>query len=169
MFIDENLHTVRTLLLAYYHNLLTVVWLYFLVCYRLSDLAFVLDASGSIEQDSFEKSKIMVKKLVQTFPPEKGYRHAAVVYGKKPFVEFNFISSANNRLKTSDLLERITRIPYYKSTMTRIDAALRLVKKKVFPGDKDLKARKKVKKPKNTAVELSLKLRIPSQNKFHIK
>lgn len=113
-------------------------------CHSVSDIAFVLDASGSIGKDAFEKSKNVVKKIIKTFPVEKGYRHAAVVYGKKPSIEFNFITPSKNRIKTPELLKRVDEIPYYKSTITRIDTAFRLVEKKIFPGHKNPKDKSKI-------------------------
>ena len=118
--------------------------IFFSACHGVGDIAFVLDASGSIGNDSFEESKNMIKKLIKAFPLEKGHRHAAIAYGKKPSIEFNFIAASNNRIKTSDLLKRVEKIPYYKSTITRIDSALRMVAKKIFPSPENPKARNKV-------------------------
>lgn len=93
----------------------------------------MLDASGSIGEKSFQKIKNVIKKLLEIFSNEKGYRHATVVYGEKPSIVFNNIANWRNELKTDDLTRMVDKIPYYKSSMTRINAALRLVHRQIFP------------------------------------
>lgn len=55
-----------------------------------------------------------------------------VVYGEKPRIVFNNVAK-KTYLKTDDLVKMVKAIPYDKSPMTRINAALRLVNQKVFP------------------------------------
>lgn len=102
------------------------------VCNRYSDIAFVLDASGSIGEESFKNMKNVIKKLLEKFSHEIGYRHATVVYGGKPSIVFNNIGIWRGNLTTGDLVKMVDKIPYYKSPMTRINAALRLVHQDVF-------------------------------------
>ena len=46
---------------------------------------------------------------------------------------FNNIVTWSENVKTGDLVEMVDKIPYYKSPMTRINAALRLVLQEGFP------------------------------------
>ena len=106
----------------------------------------MLDASGSIGEESFKKMKNVIKKLLEIFPNEKDYRHATVVYGEKPSIVFNNIATWKRELKTDDLTRMVEKIPYYKSSMTRINAALRLVHRQIFPRYKFTNYRPKVRK-----------------------
>jgi hypothetical protein len=107
-------------------------------------MAFVLDASGSIGEESFEKMKNIVKKLLESFSHEKGYRHAMVVYGGKPSMMFNNVATLNENINTADLIKTVGEVPYYGSPVTRINAALRLVHQEVFPRYKSQDHRTKV-------------------------
>ena len=104
----------------------------FLACQRLGDIVFVLDGSGSIGKENFERSKVMMKKIIKAFPQEKGHRHAAVVYGKSPSIKFNTITSDAKLVKTSELLKYADELTYPHSVLTRIIKALRYVQRKVF-------------------------------------
>ena len=76
--------------------------------------------------------KNVIKKLLEKFSHEIGYRHATVVYGGKPSIVFNNIGIWRGNQTTGDLVKMVDKIPYYKSPMTRINAALRLVHQDVF-------------------------------------
>ncbi|XP_028394413.1 uncharacterized protein LOC114518591 [Dendronephthya gigantea] len=107
------------------------------VCRKKSDIAFVLDASGSIGEESFKNMKNTIEKLLESFSHEKGYRHAAIVYGQTPRIVFNNIATQTDNLKTDELVNMIKKVPYYKTPMTRIIAALRLVQQEIFLRNKN--------------------------------
>lgn len=86
----------------------------------------------------------MIEKLLETFSHEKGYRHAAVVYGENPRIVFNNIATRTDNIKTDDLVKMIEKIPYYKSPMTRIIAALHSVQREIFPRNRNQDHRIKV-------------------------
>ena len=120
------------------------IYPFFLVCHRNSDIAFVLDASGSIGEESFKNMKNTIKKLLESFSYEKGHRHAMVVYGGKPSIVFNHVAELSVNERTADLIKTVDEIPYYGSPVTRINAALQLVRQEVFPRYKNQDHRTKV-------------------------
>ena len=92
-----------------------------------------MDGSGSIGQKSFEKSKDVIKKLLQVFPHEEGNRHATVVYGGKSWIVFNNIRKRSKYQKTSELVGLVNRIPYNNAPLTRTDKALNTIHQEIFP------------------------------------
>ena len=114
------------------------------VCHRNSDIAFVLDASGSIGKESFKNMKNTIKKLLESFSYEKGHRHAMVVYGGKPSIVFNHVAELSVNERTADLIKTVDEIPFYGSPVTRINAALQLVRQEVFPRYKNQDHRTKM-------------------------
>ena len=111
-----------------------------IVCLRKIDLAFVIDASGSIEasgRGNFKRCLDFIKRLVASFKISRRYtRVGAVVYSRTARKVFGFNTYNNKRL----LMKAIDRIPYLRSS-TRTGYALSFAQRYLF------KSRSRSRKP----------------------
>lgn len=98
------------------------------ICAEPMDVAFLVDASGSVGVADFEKQKAFVKAAASTLALESGIAHAgSVVYSDVATVQQSF-GECNG---TKSVMQAIDRIPYYGRT-TRIDRALSLANTAMF-------------------------------------
>lgn len=104
-----------------------------IVCQGRIDLAFVIDASGSIESSgrgNFKRCLDFVKRLVASFKISRKYtRVGAVVYSSRARKVFGFNRYNNKRL----LVKAIDRIPYLRRG-TRTGYALSFAQRYLFRG-----------------------------------
>ena len=104
-----------------------------IVCQAKIDLAFVIDASGSIEasgRGNFKRCLNFVKRLVASFKISRRYtRVGAVVYSRTARKVFGF-NTYNNKRR---LMKAINRIPYLRSS-TRTGYALSYAQRYLFKG-----------------------------------
>jgi len=112
-----------------------------IVCQGKIDLAFVIDASGSIElsgRGNFKRCLNFVKRLVASFKISRKYtRVGVVVYSSRARKVFGFNRYSNKRL----LLKAVDRIPYLRRG-TRTGYALSFAQRYLFRGRR--RRRKKV-------------------------
>lgn len=103
------------------------------VCRAKIDLAFVIDASGSIEasgRGNFKRCLDFVKRLVASFDISPRYtRVGAVVYSSRASLAFGL----NRYYKKRQLMNAIDRIPYYRGG-TRTGYALSYARQYLFKG-----------------------------------
>lgn len=103
------------------------------VCQAKIDLAFVIDASGSIEasgRGNFKRCLNFVKRLVASFKISRKYTHVGVVvYSSRARKVFGFNRYINKRL----LMKAIDRIPYLRRG-TRTGYALSFAQRYLFRG-----------------------------------
>ena len=92
------------------------------------DVAFLMDASGSVGADNFEKQKEFIKAVAGTLGLKSGLARAgSLVYSDMATVQQSF-NSCNG---THSVVEAVDHIPYYGRT-TRIDRALSLANTDLF-------------------------------------
>ena len=107
--------------------------LYFIVCQATIDLAFVIDASGSIEasgRGNFKRCLNFIKRLVASFKISRRYTHVGVVvYSSRARKVFGF----NRYYKKRQLMKAIDRIPYLRRG-TRTGYALSYAQRYLFRG-----------------------------------
>ena len=105
------------------------------VCQACIDLAFVIDASGSIEasgRGNFKRCLNFVKRLVASFKISPRYaRVGAVVYSSKARRMFGF----KRYFKKRELMKAIDRIPYLRRG-TRTGYALWYAQRYLFRGQR---------------------------------
>ena len=105
------------------------------VCQACIDLAFVIDASGSIEasgRGNFKRCLNFVKRLVASFKISPRYaRVGAVVYSSKARGMFGF----KRYYKKRQLMKAIDRIPYFRRG-TRTGYALWYAQRYLFRGQR---------------------------------
>ena len=105
------------------------------VCQACIDLAFVIDASGSIEasgRGNFKRCLNFVKRLVASFKISPRYaRVGAVVYSSKARKMFGF----KRYFKKRELMKAIDRIPYLRRG-TRTGYALWYIQRYLFRGQR---------------------------------
>ena len=103
------------------------------VCQAKIDLAFVIDASGSIEasgRGNFKRCLDFVKRLVASFKISRRYTHVgAVVYSSRARKAFGF----NRYFKKGQLMKAIDRIPYF-GRGTKTGYALSYAQQYLFRG-----------------------------------
>lgn len=98
------------------------------VCNEPMDVAFLVDASGSVGAANFDKQKEFIKAVASTLGLRSGLARAgSLVYSDMATVQQSF-KSCNG---TSSVMEAVNRIPYYGRT-TRIDRALSLANTALF-------------------------------------
>ena len=104
-----------------------------IVCQASIDLAFVIDASGSIEasgRGNFKRCLNFVKRLVASFKISRRYtRVGAVVYSSRARKVFGF----SRYFKKRQLMKAIDRIPYLRRG-TRTGYALSYAQRYLFRG-----------------------------------
>ncbi|CAH3124523.1 unnamed protein product [Pocillopora meandrina] len=98
------------------------------ICPEAMDVAFLMDASGSVGADNFEKQKEFIKAVAGTLGLKSGLARAgSLVYSDMATVQQSF-NSCNG---THSVVEAVDHIPYYGRT-TRIDRALSLANTDLF-------------------------------------
>lgn len=98
------------------------------ICAEPIDVAFLLDASGSVGTADFEKQKAFVKAAAGTLALESGMANAgSVVYSDVATVQQSFESCNGSK----SVMQAIDRMPYYGRT-TRIDRALSVANTAMF-------------------------------------
>ncbi|KAJ7379252.1 hypothetical protein OS493_017761 [Desmophyllum pertusum] len=100
-------------------------------CKRPVDIAFAIDASGSVGRYGYYQEKNFVRNTMAKFGISRSGTHAAViVYSTKAEVAISFPQYTSY----SSFYYAVGRIPY-KRGVTRIDLALKLAAEQVFVGD----------------------------------
>ena len=102
--------------------------LYFPVCQTSVDLVFLLDGSGSVGWDNFQKEKEFVKKVVDFFNIGRTGTHIGVVqYSTNTVAEFNLVTYFTK----SEMKQAVDRIPY-QSGWTFTAEALKFLRNQIF-------------------------------------
>jgi collagen type VI alpha len=97
-------------------------------CKKNADIAFILDASGSVREENFVKTKDFVKSLVDSVNVDRlGSNVAIVTFSNSARVEFH-LGDFNNRI---EMIRAIDAIPYSRGT-TNTAEALKLLRTEVF-------------------------------------
>lgn len=103
------------------------------VCQASINLAFVIDASGSIEasgRGNFKRCLNFVKRLVASFKISRRYTHVGVVvYSSRARKVFGF----NRYYRKRQLMKAIDRVPYFRRG-TRTGYALSYAQRYLFRG-----------------------------------
>ncbi|KAK3739519.1 hypothetical protein QZH41_016191, partial [Actinostola sp. cb2023] len=98
------------------------------VCQTSLDLAFILDTSGSVGRDNFDKIKTFVKHVIDFFNiGPKGTHVAVVTYSTFAVVEFQL-----NTHTTKTALKKAVNQIYYRAGWTYTADAIELTTEKVF-------------------------------------
>ena len=98
------------------------------VCSEAMDVAFLVDASGSVGAANFDKQKEFVKAVASTLGLRSGLARAgSLVYSDMATVQQSF----NGYNGTHSVMEAVDHIPYYGRT-TRIDRALSVANTDLF-------------------------------------
>jgi len=101
------------------------------VCRRPVDIAFAIDASGSVGSWGYYKEKTFVRNTVSRFGISRSGTHAAViVYSSSA----NVAISLTQYTSYSKFYYAVQRIPYTRG-LTRIDLALKVAADQVFSED----------------------------------
>ena len=96
----------------------------FSVCYKDIDLFILLDSSGSIGEESYERAKKFVVDLISGFTiSAKNVRIGLVVYSETPQLEFGLDYAFDQTV----VLNKIRNIPYLNSSTATGDAILLMV------------------------------------------
>ena len=94
------------------------------VCYKDMDLFIVLDSSGSIGEESYERAKKFVVDLISGFTiSAKNVRIGLVVYSETPQLEFGLDYAFDQTV----VLNKIRKIPYLNSRTATGDAIMLMV------------------------------------------
>lgn len=97
-------------------------------CAEEADLVFVLDTSGSITDENFEKQKNFVKALASSFDPAAtSHQLALMSYSGDAQIEVTF----KNKTIQKDFEKAIDRVSHSKGR-TRLDKALQLASSQLF-------------------------------------
>ena len=95
------------------------------------DVAFLVDASGSVGVPNYVKERNFVKKIAKSFGgPESGSKMAVITYSEDAQVDIAF----GQYKTTAELDQAVENLPYTRGR-TRIDKALQLAARELFaPG-----------------------------------
>ena len=94
------------------------------------DIVFVVDASGSIGTDNFDKVKGFIKDILKKMDVDPGYTRAALIeYSTQANLEFKL----NDNMKLVDLLNAVDNITYSSGGTVTSDA-LKLMLAEGFEG-----------------------------------
>ena len=97
-------------------------------CSEDADLAFVVDTSGSISDESFQKQKDFVKVLASSFDPILAeHQLGLIAYSSDSQLEVSFQDKADRK----EFELAVDRIPHTK-LRTRLDKALELASSRLF-------------------------------------
>ncbi|CAH3041470.1 unnamed protein product [Porites lobata] len=103
-------------------------FLFLLVCPFAVDLAFLLDASGSIGPDNYKQVKAFIIKLIEYFPVSSAGTHVGVVsFSSSAKTEIMFSAKQNVKAIKASILN----ITYYAGS-TQIDLGLEECRTKLF-------------------------------------
>ena len=104
----------------------------FIECKVPIDLGFLIDASGSIGENGFNKIRNFVKKIVDAFEvSEVGTHVSAVWYSDDAKVAFDFKTLKGENITKANVFKLLDKISV-TSGKTRIDKALRLAYSDMF-------------------------------------
>ena len=118
------------------------------------DLAFIIDASGSIGAVNFQKILEFVAKIVDAFEIKENGTHVGVIhYSDDAFLDFDFKKFQGAELTRENVVKEINKISVTEG-QTRIDLALIKAKDELF----SLKGGMRPDKPKVTSMIYYLKL-----------
>lgn len=96
------------------------------------DLAFIIDASGSIGSRNFLKILEFVAKIVDAFEIQENGTHVGVIhYSDGAFVDFDFNKFTGDDLNKENIVKEINKISVTEG-QTRIDLALLKAKEELF-------------------------------------
>lgn len=86
---------------------------------KVADIVFVIDASGSIGVDNFQKIKQFIKDVIATFDVDPNYTRVGLIkYSSTAKIEFKL----NNLTTTSALLKAVDNINYSGGGTSTSDA-----------------------------------------------
>lgn len=111
-------------------RLISVSFLVFPVvkCSEEADLAFVVDTSGSISDENFQKQKDFVKALASSFDPTSTEHQLSLIsYSTNAQLEVSF----KNKTDRKEFEEAVDRVTHTKGR-TRLDKALKLASAHLF-------------------------------------
>ena len=121
---------------------LTASIIYFLACTVPVDLAFIIDASGSIGAANFQKILKFVAKIVDAFEIRENGTHVGVIhYSDDAVLDFDFNKFKGNQLNRENIVKEINKISVTEGR-TRIDKALMLAEKSLFTTEAGMRADK---------------------------
>ncbi|XP_028390676.1 collagen alpha-2(I) chain-like [Dendronephthya gigantea] len=96
------------------------------------DLGFVVDASTAITPSNFNRMKTFIKDLVNEFDIREGGTHvAAIAFGDRARMVFDFNELQGSELTRANLAEKIDAIPQISGS-NRMDLALTMAKDNMF-------------------------------------
>jgi collagen type VI alpha len=102
--------------------------LFFVDCSQNTDIAFVIDSSGSVREENFQKMKDFVNVMIDNLNVAEEQSNVAVVtFSDTATVRFN-LSAYNSRQELKDAIDDI---PYDRGTTNTADA-LRVLRTEVF-------------------------------------
>lgn len=97
-------------------------------CSEDADLAFVVDTSGSISDENFQKQKDFIKVLASSFDPILADHQLGLIsYSSDTQMEVSFQDKADRK----EFEQAVDRIPHTKGR-TRLDKALELASTRLF-------------------------------------
>ena len=97
-------------------------------CSEEADLAFVVDTSGSINEENFKKQKDFVKALASSFDPSSTEHQLGLIsYSTNAQMEVSF-KNKTNRKQFEEAVDRVLHI----KGRTRLDKALKLASAQLF-------------------------------------
>ena len=86
---------------------------------KIADVVFVVDASGSIGRDNFDKVKQFIKEVIMTFDVDARYTRVALIeYSSLANIEFKL----NDKTNMTDLLDAVDHVNYSGGGTSTSDA-----------------------------------------------
>ena len=120
---------------SHLHKFWNNIWINFIFtgafCRRPVDIAFAIDASGSVGSWGYYQEKIFVRNTIARFGISRSGTHAAVIVYS---TSANVAISLTQYTSYSRFYYAVQRIPYTRGT-TRIDLALKVAAEQVFSED----------------------------------
>ena len=94
-----------------------------------TDVMFLLDTSSGVGRDNFEKMKVFMKNIINSFDIDNQMTRVGVMtYDVDARIDIK-LSEYNNK---EALFERVDRLTYYSGELTRIDKALMMASSTAF-------------------------------------
>ena len=104
------------------------------------DFAFILDGSGSISRNNFDRIKEFVKQIMDAFDVSPGGTHFAILeYSDEPKVYLRFNDFADAQLNGVNVKRRVEEI-IQSGGKTFIDKALILANQEIFTRESGMRS-----------------------------
>lgn len=108
-------------------------------CSDDADVAFVVDTSGSINDENFIKQKDFIKVLASSFDPSLDQHQLGLIsYSSEAQMEVSFL----DKVDTIQFERAVDRVPHTKGR-TRLDKALKLAASQMFSANGGTRLRKR--------------------------